>query len=109
MCFLLISFRELGEPSKSEITVNKIEAYYTMNSFLSELKGTEIKTVEDVLTFNEVNTGTEGATPGVHPAYHSGQVSPATSLAFPLTKKDRISCKMWLGQKASKMISTTAH
>lgn len=44
-----------------------------MNAYLSKLKNTEMKTVEDVVRFNENNTGTQGAKPGDHPAFPSGQ------------------------------------
>ena len=65
--------REFGEPSKSEFTVVKVEAYNGINAYLSELTDTPIKTMEDIVRFNERNTGTEGASPGDHPAFPSGQ------------------------------------
>lgn len=64
---------ELGAPSHSEFTVVKTEAYNGITSYLSELSNTEIKTFEDILHFNEENTGTEGAKPGDHPAFATGQ------------------------------------
>lgn len=67
--------RELGEPSRSEFTVIKVEAYNGINAYLSELSNTDIKSFEDILEFNRENTGTEGARPGDHPAFATGQVS----------------------------------
>ncbi|KAJ9668397.1 hypothetical protein H2201_001445 [Coniosporium apollinis] len=64
---------EFGEPSESEFTVVKVEAYNTINAYLSELSNTSIKNLEDVVAFNEKNAGTEGASPGDHPAFPNGQ------------------------------------
>lgn len=66
--------RKRGEPSKSEFTVVKVDAYNGINTYLSGLSASPVKTIEDVLTFNESNTGTEGAQPGDLPAFASGQV-----------------------------------
>ena len=63
-----------GKPSESEFSVVEVEAYNGINSYLSELSGTRIKTLEDIIEYNENNNGTEGANPGDHPAYPSGQV-----------------------------------
>jgi amidase len=65
---------EHGEPSKSEWTVAKIDAYNGINRYLSELSNTPIRTVEDVLTYNQHNEGTEAPSPGKVPAFPSGQV-----------------------------------
>jgi amidase len=65
---------EHGEPSKSEWTVAKIDAYNGINRYLHELSNTPIRTVEDVLTYNQQNEGTEGPVPGKVPAFPSGQV-----------------------------------
>ena len=69
------SCRELGEPAESEFTVVKVEAYNGINAYLSELCNTPMKTLEDVVKYNNENRGTEGAYPGDHPAYPTGQVS----------------------------------
>ncbi len=66
--------RKRGEPSKSEFTVVKVDAYNGINTYLSGLSASPVKTIEDVLAFNESNTGTEGAQPGDLPAFASGQV-----------------------------------
>ncbi|KAL8949284.1 MAG: hypothetical protein Q9222_004590 [Ikaeria aurantiellina] len=64
---------ELGGPSKSEYTVVTTEAYDGINDYFSELSNTKIKTLEDVVAFNIDNRGTEGAFPGDHPAFPTGQ------------------------------------
>ena len=71
---------EHGEPSKSEWTVAKIDAYNGINRYLHELSNTPIKTVEDVLIYNQHNEGTEGPSPGIVPAFSSGQVHNNPSL-----------------------------
>lgn len=64
-----------GKPSESEFSVVKVEAFQGLNSYLSELSGTRMKTLEDVIEYNQENSGTEGAKPGDHPAFPTGQVS----------------------------------
>ena len=64
-----------GKPSESEFSVVKVEAFQGINSYLSELSGTRMKTLADVIDYNQKNSGTEGAKPGDHPAFASGQVS----------------------------------
>ena len=64
-----------GKPSKSEFSVVEVEAYNGINSYLSELSGTRMKVLEDVIEYNEENSGTEGGKPGDHPAFPTGQVS----------------------------------
>ncbi len=66
--------RKGGEPSKSEFTVVRVDAYNGINTYLSGLSASPVKTIEDVLAFDESNTGTEGAKPGHLPAFASGQV-----------------------------------
>ena len=53
----------------------KVEAYNGINSYLSELSDTRMKTLEDIIKYNQENSGTEGAEPGDHPAFPVGQVS----------------------------------
>lgn len=64
-----------GKPSESEFSVVEVEAYNGINSYLSELSGTRMKTLGDIIEYNEENSGTEGGKPGDHPAFLSGQVS----------------------------------
>ena len=64
-----------GKPSESEFSVVKLEAFQGINSYLSELSETRMKTLEDVIEYNRENSGTEGANPGDHSAFPTGQVS----------------------------------
>lgn len=64
-----------GKPAESEFSVVKVEAFQGINSYLSELSATRMKTLEDVIEYNQDNSGTEGAKPGDHPAFPTGQVS----------------------------------
>ena len=66
--------RKRGEPDKSEFTVVKVDAYDGINTYLSGLSETPIKRIEDIVSFNSRNAGTEGAAPGDVPAFPSGQV-----------------------------------
>ncbi|KAF4783522.1 amidase [Colletotrichum scovillei] len=64
-----------GYPNESEYTVVKVDFYNNINTYLSELENTDIKTFEDIIAFNYDNDGTEGG----HPwplgtaAFYSGQ------------------------------------
>ncbi|KXH39077.1 amidase [Colletotrichum nymphaeae SA-01] len=64
-----------GYPNESEYTVVKVDFYNNINTYLSELGNTDIKTFEDIIAFNYDNDGTEGG----HPwplgtaAFYSGQ------------------------------------
>ncbi|KIX05563.1 uncharacterized protein Z518_06435 [Rhinocladiella mackenziei CBS 650.93] len=60
-------------PEISEITVSKVQTYYLMNKYLSKLKNTPIKTLEDVVRFNDENRGSEGGHAGDLPAFPDGQ------------------------------------
>lgn len=53
----------------------KVDAYNGINAYLSQLSGTRMKTIEDIVKYNAENSGTEGANPGDHSAFPSGQVS----------------------------------
>ena len=63
----------LGKPSESEFTVVKVDAYNGINAYLSELSGTSMRSLDDVIEYNDENSGTEGANPGDHAAYPTGQ------------------------------------
>lgn len=67
-------FRTYREPSLSEFNVVRVEAYNGIKEYLSELSGCSMTRVEDIIIHNEQNRGTEGAWPGDHPAFASGQV-----------------------------------
>ena len=64
---------EHGTPTTSEWTVARVDAYNGMNAYLRTLVQSLVRSVEDVVQFNKDNDGTEGASPGVVPAYPSGQ------------------------------------
>ena len=66
--------REHGEPSKSEFTVVKVDAYNNIRQYLEDQPSTRIKSIEDIIEYNESNQGTEGPNQGDHPAFASGQV-----------------------------------
>ncbi|KAH0848924.1 hypothetical protein AYO21_08744 [Fonsecaea monophora] len=63
-----------SNPEISEITVSKVQTYYLMNRYLSKLKNTPIKTLEDVVRFNDDNRGTEGGHEADLPAFPDGQI-----------------------------------
>lgn len=62
-----------GFPNESEFTVIKVDFYNNINTYLSELQNTPIKTFADIIQYNIDNVGSEGGLPGVHPAFASGQ------------------------------------
>ena len=62
-----------GKPSESEFTVVKVDAYNGINAYLSELSETSVRRLDDVIKYNDENSGTEGANPGDHAAYPTGQ------------------------------------
>lgn len=61
------------KPEISEITVSKVETYYLMKDYLSKLKNTPIKSLEDIVRYNDENRGTEGGYAGDLPAFPDGQ------------------------------------
>ncbi|SLM35695.1 Amidase signature domain [Lasallia pustulata] len=64
---------EHGLPQRSEFSVVKVDAYNGINAYLSDLVDTATRTVEDIIAYNTENRGTEGASPGDHAAFPSGQ------------------------------------
>ncbi|KAF1980052.1 amidase signature enzyme [Bimuria novae-zelandiae CBS 107.79] len=64
-----------GYPNESEYTVVKIDFYNNIKSYLAELENTNIRSLEDIVAYNDANDGTEGGNPwpfGI-PAFYSGQ------------------------------------
>ncbi|KAF2469762.1 amidase signature enzyme [Lindgomyces ingoldianus] len=64
-----------GYPNESEYTVVKVDFYNNIKTYLSELKNTNIRSLEDIVAYNYANDGTEGGNPwplGI-PAFYSGQ------------------------------------
>ena len=70
-----------GYPNESEYTYIKVDFYNNIKAYLSELQGTDIKTLEDIVNYNNDNDGSEGGHPGVNPAFASGQDGFLASLA----------------------------
>lgn len=63
----------LGRVNESEYTVVKVDFYNNIEAYLSELTNTDMKTLEDIVDYNNKYVGTEGGEAGVHPAFKSGQ------------------------------------
>lgn len=74
-----------GYPNESEYTVVAVDFYNNIQTYLSELSNTEIRTIEDIIRFNYDNDGTEGGysypEQGGIPAFASGQDGFLASLA----------------------------
>jgi amidase len=62
-----------GFPNESEYTVVKVDFYNNIKSYLSGLTYSRVHSLEDIVAFNLANDGTEGGTPGLLPAFASGQ------------------------------------
>lgn len=62
-------------PNESEYTYVKVDFYNNIKTYLSELTNTNIRSLEDIVKFNEDNAGSEGGRPmpDGHPAFWSGQ------------------------------------
>ncbi|KAI1267338.1 amidase [Xylariaceae sp. FL1019] len=60
---------EHGDPAYSEWTVAKVDAYNDVNSYLRNLVGSPVRSIEDIIEYNVQNVGTEGGLPGVVPAF----------------------------------------
>ncbi|EME47399.1 hypothetical protein DOTSEDRAFT_69361 [Dothistroma septosporum NZE10] len=64
-----------GYPNESEYTVVKVDFYNNIKSYLAELNNTHIRSLEEIVDYNDANDGSEGGHPwplGV-PAFYSGQ------------------------------------
>lgn len=62
-----------GFPNESEYTYVKTDFYNDIAKCLAELNNTAILSLADIVQYNIDNDGSEGGTPGVHPAFASGQ------------------------------------
>ena len=60
-------------PERSELTVSKVQTYNLMKKYLGNLENTTMKTLEDLVRYNDENTGSEGGRKGTHPAFTTGQ------------------------------------
>ncbi|KAL8856773.1 MAG: hypothetical protein Q9178_006610 [Gyalolechia marmorata] len=70
-----------GRPNESEYTYIKVDFYNNLQTYLSELTNTTIKSVADVVRFNNDHPYVEGAEPNLNPAFASGQDGLLASLA----------------------------
>lgn len=70
-----------GFPSESEYTYVKVDFYNNIATYLSELSNTNIRSLADIVAYNEANVGSEGGFPGIQPAFGSGQDGFLASLA----------------------------
>ncbi|KAL8767687.1 MAG: hypothetical protein Q9209_005867 [Squamulea sp. 1 TL-2023] len=70
-----------GRPNESEYTYVKVDFYNNLQAYLSELKNTTIRSVADVVQFNNDHAYAEGAQPNLNPAFASGQDGLLASLA----------------------------
>lgn len=64
-----------GYPNESEYTYIKVDFYNNIKKYLSTLKNTKIRSLEDIVQFNQDNDGSEGGYPWPqgNPAFYSGQ------------------------------------
>lgn len=74
-----------GYPNESEYTVVAVDFYNNIQTYLSELTNTNIRTLEDIVRYNYINDGSEGGysysgQSGI-PAFASGQDGFLASLA----------------------------
>ncbi|KAL8788974.1 MAG: hypothetical protein Q9213_001383 [Squamulea squamosa] len=70
-----------GRPNESEYTYVKVDFYNNLQAYLSELKNTTIRSVADIVRFNNDHAYAEGAKPNLNPAFASGQDGLLASLA----------------------------
>ncbi|KAK7973441.1 hypothetical protein PG988_007575, partial [Apiospora saccharicola] len=77
-----------GYVNESEYTVVKVDFYNNIQTYLTELNNTAIKSLEDIVQYNYDNDGSEGGRPwssssgtGGNPAFYSGQDGFLASLA----------------------------
>lgn len=73
---------DFGPANESEYTVVKVDFYNNIASYLSELQGTSLRSLQDIVDYNYANDGTEGGNPNVVPAFESGQDGLLASLEW---------------------------
>ena len=69
-----------GYPNESEFTYIKVDFYNNLQTYLSGLGNTTIRSVADVVQFNNEHAVAEGAYPNLNPAFASGQNLLSSSL-----------------------------
>ena len=62
-----------GYPNESSYSYIKVDFYNNIATYLSEVSNTNVKSLEDIVQYNIDNVGSEGGTPGIQPAFGSGQ------------------------------------
>ncbi|RDA86920.1 hypothetical protein CP532_1860 [Ophiocordyceps camponoti-leonardi (nom. inval.)] len=67
--------------NRSEYTYVKVDFYRNIETYLSKLGNTSIRTLQDIVEYNNAHIDTEGGIPGTHPAFFSGQDGFEASLA----------------------------
>ncbi|KAF7317149.1 Amidase family protein [Mycena chlorophos] len=72
-----------GPTNQSEVTVVNVDFYNNIRAYLSELGNTTIRSLEDLVAFNDApaHLASEGGKPDVAPAFASGQDGFLASLA----------------------------
>ncbi|KAL8736545.1 MAG: hypothetical protein Q9181_002394 [Wetmoreana brouardii] len=70
-----------GYPNESEYTYIKVDFYNNIQAYLAELENTDIRTLADIVRYNNDNVGSEGGQPGINPGFASGQDGLLASLA----------------------------
>ncbi|KAH8901440.1 amidase signature enzyme [Thozetella sp. PMI_491] len=70
-----------GFPNESEFTYVAVDFYNDIKVYLSDLNNTDVRSLEDIVEYNNANVGTEGGLPGIHPAFASGQDAFLASLS----------------------------
>ena len=70
-----------GYPNESEYTYVKVDFYNNIATYLSEVSNTNMKSLHDLVRYNNENIGSEGGWPDVNPAFGSGQDGFLASLA----------------------------
>ncbi|KAI0160186.1 amidase [Xylariaceae sp. FL1272] len=64
-----------GDPPYSQWTVVKVDGYNDLNSYLTNLIESPVRSVEDIIRYNRDNAGTEGGLPRTIPAFPDGQTN----------------------------------
>ncbi|RDA90830.1 hypothetical protein CP533_1552 [Ophiocordyceps camponoti-saundersi (nom. inval.)] len=67
--------------NRSEYTYIKVDFYRNIETYLSTLGNTSIRTLQDIVDYNNAHLDTEGGRPRSHPAWYSGQDGFEASLA----------------------------
>ena len=70
-----------GYPNESEYTYVTVDFYNNIAKYVSELSDTKMRSLADLVQYNIDNVGSEGGTPGINPAFGSGQDGFIASLA----------------------------